>query len=106
MPEKILVSLIEHRVHGVHIVVDAQTFGREGGAKFRHIIDRPGQQPDHGRVQLLPLQLRDVQIHHGRIGADHLVDKMLIELSAFPVFQIDQSECHNITSKLDGIIIA
>ena len=46
------------------------------------------------------------EIHHSRIGADHLIDKMLIELSAFPVFQIDQVESHHITSKIDGTIIA
>ena len=73
----------------MHIIIDAEAFRGQRSAEFRHIVDGLGQQPDHGGIQLLPLQIGDIEVDHHRIGADHLFDKMLIELSAFPVFQIN-----------------
>ena len=52
---KVLVFLIEHRVHGMHIIVNTGSLFGKGRPEFGHIIDRFGQQPDHSGIQLLPL---------------------------------------------------
>ena len=52
---KVLVFLVEHGVHGVHVVVDAQPLHRQAGAELRHVVDGFGQKPDHRRVQSLTL---------------------------------------------------
>ena len=85
---EILILLVKHRVHGVHIIIDARAIRCQNRTELWHIIDGLGQQPNHGRIQFLPLQVRDVDIDHSRIGADPFNDEMLVELLAFPAFQI------------------
>ena len=95
---KVLVFLIENGVHRVHIVIDAQTVFGQARPKLGHIVDGFGEQPNHGGVQFLPFEIGDVDVDNGRIGTDHFVYEMLVELLTFPIFYVDQFECHAVTS--------
>ena len=46
-------------------------------------------------AKLRQIQVRDVDIDHGRIGTDHFFNKMLVELPTFPGFQINQFQSHD-----------
>ena len=91
---EVLVFLVENGVHRVHIVINAKSLCSQRGTEFGHIVDGFRQQPDHSGIQLLPFEMGDVKVDRNGVGADHLADEMLIELPAFPIFDVDFSECH------------
>ena len=84
----------KHRVSGVHFIKIPQSFRRELRAELRKFVHRLRKQPEHGRINLMPAQPRDVQPHGDGIGTHHLLDIVLVILPARPGFQIDFVKRH------------
>lgn len=93
-PGESFTLLMKNRVGRVHLVINAKALIGKSSPKFRHLIYRLCQQPNHCRIEAVSLQVCSIQMDGCWIGASDLLDKMLIKLPAFPCFYVNPVKSH------------
>ena len=81
----------------MHIIIDPEAFFGQARPKLGHIIDGFRKQPDHCGIEFSVFEIDNIDIDNRRIGTDHLIYKVLVQRSAFPMFYVDPLECPDVT---------